>query len=478
MPASYLHGVETIESIVGGRSINIVKSAVIGIVGTAPLYTVESANQSTNAMKLLLNDRDAAKYGGKRKTGWTLPAALQSIYAQGSCQVIMINVFDPTTHKTAILAESKTFANNIITLAHEGVSSVVVKSGETTYVVNDDYTVDAENGIITRVSTGDIGATATVTVDYSYQDPTKVDAADIIGTVDENGNRTGLKLFQEAYSKFGFKPKILVTPGFEATEVRTELETLAGKLRAICAVTAPIGTTVQGAIEGRGADGDINFYTSSKRCKLLFPHLKAYDSVSNAYINESYSAYWAGCMARQDIEKGYWWSESNRQIQGIVGVELDLTAEINDPDSEVNALNEAGIMTVFNSFGTGFRTWGNRSASFPSYTAIDNFTSVRRTADVIEESIEYYSLQHMDAPINDALIDDILQSVNGFLKTQIQRGSLIGGSAWYDPANNDKTELANGHLTINYKFLPPPPLERLTYEAAIDINLFRQLQAA
>lgn len=39
---------------------------------------------------------------------------------------------------------------------------------------------------------------------------------------------------------------------------------------------------------------------------------------------------------------------------------------INDPNSEANLLNEAGIITVFNSYGTGIRLWGNRSAAFPS----------------------------------------------------------------------------------------------------------------
>lgn len=53
---------------------------------------------------------------------------------------------------------------------------------------------------------------------------------------------------------------------------------------------------------------------------------------------------------------------SNQEIAGITGVERTISAMINDPNCEANLLNEAGITTVFNSFGTGLRLWGNRYA--------------------------------------------------------------------------------------------------------------------
>lgn len=83
----------------------------------------------------------------------------------------------------------------------------------------------------------------------------------------------------------------------------------------------------------------------------------------------------------------------------------------------VNQLNEAGILTVFSSFGTGFRTWGNRSAAWPSVTHPRNFINVRRTADVLHESLEYAMLQFIDQPITEALIDAIVESVNAFIRT-------------------------------------------------------------
>ena len=84
-------------------------------------------------------------------------------------------------------------------------------------------------------------------------------------------------------------------------------------------------------------------------------------------------------------------------------MERNLTSMINDPSSEVNLLNEAGILTVFNSFGSGFRTWGNRNASYPTSTDPTNFINIRRTADIIHESVEYSMLQFIDYPIDNGL---------------------------------------------------------------------------
>jgi phage tail sheath protein FI len=94
-------------------------------------------------------------------------------------------------------------------------------------------------------------------------------------------------------------------------------------------------------------------------------------------------------------------------------IERQLSAMIDDPQSEVNLLNEQGITTVFSSYGSGFRLWGNRTAAWPTVSHMRNFENVRRTGDVINESLRYFSLQFIDMPINQALIDALVESVNG-----------------------------------------------------------------
>ncbi|MDI1471928.1 phage tail sheath subtilisin-like domain-containing protein [Thermodesulfovibrio sp. 1176] len=412
MPANFLHGVETIEIEKGARPIRAVKTAVIGLVGTAPIQDVESDYRTVNRPVLILNDRDAAKYFGTQKTGYTIPQALDAIFDQGSGIVIVVNVFNPDVHKNA----------------------------------------------------------------QNEPDPSQVTVSDIIGGTDASGNRTGMQAFKDCYNLFGFFPKILIAPVYcTQVSVATELNVMAGAIRAVAIVDAPAGTTFQQAIAGRGPNGSINFNFSSERMILCYPHLKVYDPATDTERLEPYSQRLAGVIAAKDIEKGYWWSPSNTEIKGITGVERNLSAMINDPNSEVNLLNEAGIVTVFNSFGTGLRTWGNRSAAWPSVTHPKNFINVRRTADVLHESIEYSMLQFIDFPINDALIDAICESVNMFIRTLIARGALIDGRCWFDKAKNPYTEIALGHLTFDIEFMPPTPAERITFESFINIELLKKL---
>ncbi|MBJ2559594.1 phage tail sheath family protein, partial [Salmonella enterica subsp. enterica serovar Kottbus] len=148
-----------------------------------------------------------------------------------------------------------------------------------------------------------------------------------------------------------------------------------------------------------------------------------------------------------------------------------------DPQTEVNQLNENGITTIFNSYGSGLRLWGNRTAAWPTVTHMRNFENVRRTGDVINESIRYFSQQYMDMPINQALIDALTESVNTWGRKLIADGALLGFECWYDPARNEQTELAAGHLLLSYKFTPPPPLERLTFETEITSEYLVSLES-
>src|SRR5690554_2724495 len=99
MAASFLHGVETVEQEVGGRVIRALKTAVIGLVGTAPVHLVDEADRKVNKLTLIANDKDAAKYFGPETEGYSIPSALRAIFDKGSGLVFVVNVFDPAVHK-------------------------------------------------------------------------------------------------------------------------------------------------------------------------------------------------------------------------------------------------------------------------------------------------------------------------------------------------------------------------------------------
>ena len=56
MPASFLHGVETIEIEKGARTIKTVKTAVVGLVGTAPLEDVDTDLSHTKSNSDQMDD--------------------------------------------------------------------------------------------------------------------------------------------------------------------------------------------------------------------------------------------------------------------------------------------------------------------------------------------------------------------------------------------------------------------------------------
>jgi uncharacterized protein len=499
MSASFLHGIEVIEVDSGPVPVTVVKSAVVGLVGTAPTWAVQApaTAPAVNAPTLVSSAVDAANFGPLVQ-GYTIPYALTAIQDQGAGQAIVVNVFDPTRHYTSVAASATTFnAQGAINLGHMGVSNVVVTSDPagTTYVANTDYTLDAVNGVVTLIpsgSGGHIATGATVLVAFNYADPTKVQDSDIIGAV-TSGVYTGMQALLTTYGTMGFFAKILIAPGYsQNADVAAAEVTLANAIRAVSLIDSPPSTIVSTAISNRGVTGNA-FNTASTRAVLCYPQETFYDTaivptgvtlgatgapVATQFNTTSvgpYSAWVAGAIAAQDLANGYWWSPSNVQVEGILGPDVQLYSSAVDASSDVNMLNANGILTVFNAFGTGLRVWGNRSSAFPNDTAPDNFISVRRTMDIIEESVELAMLQFIDQPISNALITAILASVNAFLRTLIQRGALVAGTASYDPAENPPSQISAGQLVFDIDVMPPPPAERLTFQTFIDVSLLQSL---
>jgi Bacteriophage tail sheath protein len=562
MPASFLHGIETIEVATGPVPITVVKSAVIGLVGTAPLWAVSGAldlwqpnwivaggqqivdangnvqqcltagttgaaapvwataldatttdgsaiwklvtlagtlSQTPTLVNFTANPNIAGSTAafGPMIQGYTVPYALAAIQAQAAGQAVVVDVFNPYVHFTAVSDQTLPMPASgaqAVNLGHMGVWNVVVTNagGTTTYINSADYTLDAINGIVTAKTGGAITVGEALTVSFNYADPDKVADTDIIGTV-TGAAYTGVQALRTTYGTMGFFPKILIAPGYSQNPASASaLIAMAQTIRAVALIDSPPATSPATAISNRGVTGNA-FDTSSDRALLCYPQERFLDTglvptgvtlsaagapvqnTSGATAVGPYSQWIAGTIAAKDLQKGYWWSPSNTQINGPLGPDVTLYASVLDAASDVNNLNAQGILTIFNAFGTGPRVWGNRSAAFPSSTTPDNFISVRRTMDVIEESVELSMLQFIDQPITNALISAILASVNAFIRSLIGRGALVAGSASYNSAENPPSQIAAGQLVFDIDVMPPPPAERLTFNVFIDTTLLSGL---
>lgn len=470
MAAGFLHGVETIELLAGPRPIRQVRTGIIGLVGVAPVH--HAANPvALNTPALIASELDAPRCG-PALAGYNIPSSLATIFKYAG-PVVVVNVFDPTVHKTDVPVAVQNIVAKKITLAHADlVSATVTTAADGACVAGVDYTIDRVTGIITILPGGNLAAAGTAKVAYSRANPAAVTSSDIIGAV-VGSVRTGAQALLNAKTLVGAKPKILISPGYSATRlVADALLLLAGpkKLRAVVYADVPVATTRDQAIAGRNSASPVDLQIASTRLKYCFPYVRA---AVGAPL-EPQSAVWAGITAETDRDLGYWFSPSNKTMKGVALTEIPLTSEYSDENCDTNLLNGAGISTAFATDGAGLKTWGNRSSAFPASQDITTFMSVQRTRDAIDEAIEYYSALRADEPITDVWIKEVLADVNAFVRVLIGRGATYPGSqATFDPAKNPPVELAAGKVKFTNRHCPPPPAELTTWESIIDTSLLR-----
>jgi phage tail sheath protein FI len=301
----------------------------------------------------------------------------------------------------------------------------------------------------------------------------EVTAADIVGTVDATGVRTGIKLFETALGQFGFEPMIYIAPRYSALgAVKQELISVTNKTEAMAYIDTPDGYTFDNAIDSRGLNGD--FATLTEGQKLLFPHFLIPNPASTGdadkYLNVPMSAFCAGLRAKIDMEEGWHVSSSNHRVTGVEGLDVALTFALGDLNCKGNLLNAAGVTTAVNMYGNGIVEWGNYSAGFPGNTNTEAFECVRRTRAIMKRAIEQACVRFIDKPFIKANVDAIRNTVNQYLNGLKSQGKIVDGQCFYRPESNSLNELALGHLTFDIEFTPTLPMQRLTFTYKIDLT--------
>ena len=263
--------------------------------------------------------------------------------------------------------------------------------------------------------------------------------------------KTGVHAFMKAEGMFGwkFKPRLLCAPGFtsafdgtNANPVAVELAVVAGNLRAIAIVDGP-DTTDDAAKAYRTK-------LNSQRLYIVDPKVTVWSTTANAHVPQPASARFCGVQARVDRNQGFWWSLSNKPLEGITGV----TRAVSYGD-QADYLNADAVNTIINT-GEGFITWGNRVATGDDLWV---FMSVRRTADFINEAIEKAYMEFVDKPFTKANLKFLIESGRAFLRDLQAFGAILGGNVWIDPEKNDDLQMARGRVVLSVEFEPPAPME-------------------
>ena len=440
---------------------------------TAEIVSVQGLN---GTVYILTTDYTVAAGVVTRVSGGAIPSGARLRVTYSKVEVQTVTSLDGLT--TYAETTDWTYAGGVITRVLGG-SIPVGSAVRVSYIAQNeifqedrDYTINPITGTITRVTTGlqqRIAADATVTVSYEY--PSDVTSAEIIGETLEDGTRTGIQAWLGSMQSLGFQPMLVAAPGWsDRIEVAQALETFVERTRAVAAIDAPIGLTPQEVLESRGSAGPAeNFFTSSKRVVACYPYVEVFDVTTSAPRLEPYSRRWVAMASATDLRFGYWYSPSNKELNGVQGMERLLTRIHNDPNSEVNLLTGAGVATIYRDYATGFVSWGAYSAGYPSTAEIENFVSVRRTLDVMQFALERACLIYIDQPLNTVIVN-VPATVNAFLDSQVALGAITWGRCSYDRRKNPSTELAKGIVRFDYEVTPMPGAQRIIFEQRVDIS--------
>ncbi len=493
MPETFLHGVEVLDIDSGPRPISTVRSGVIGIVGTAPN---SQAEVKASLAQGVIASNNAITYTSKLTGSIGNKISMTLVDPKANTQALAVSVSgrDITVRlatsgagaitttaaqlMTALAANTAAFA--LVAATNTGASSgagvlVATKKTALSGGVDDAFPLNTpvlvagsrkEAALLGLVGTlpdamdsiFDQAGAVVVVVRVAAGADDAATTANVIGGVDSvTGNYQGVHAFRGAESILGVSPRILIAPGFThqrtttANAVVSELVGIAQRLRAVIIADGP-STTDSDAVIYAGDFG-------SERVYLVDPFVIKLDANGENAVAYS-SPCVAGLIAKSDNDRGFWWSPSNQNINGIIGTERAIDFTLGDANARANLLNEAKVATIIRQ--DGYRLWGNRTLSSDPKLA---FLSVVRTRDILNDSLLRAHLWAVDRNITKTYVEDVVESVNDYLRHLTVIGAILGGTCWADPDLNTPDQVAQGKVYFDFDFTPPFPAEHITFRS-------------
>lgn len=280
--------------------------------------------------------------------------------------------------------------------------------------------------------------------------------ANVIGSVDELGRRTGAQALLSASTSLGVTPRILGAPGLDNQDVTTALVSIAQDLRAFAYAYAHNCTTISDVTAYRDQFG-------ARELMILWPQFEAFDTAAAQTTTISAVACALGLRAKLDQTVGWHKTLSNVAVNGVTGISADVFWSLQNPNTDAGILNAADVTTLIQR--NGFRFWGSRTCAGPaSLFPFENYT---RTAQILADTIAEAHLWAVDKPMHASLARDIIEGINAKFSELKSLGLIVDGQAWLNEELNTQESLKGGKLRIDYDYTPVPPLEDLGFQQRI-----------
>ncbi len=434
-------------------------------IGTAPVQQLSDRAKAINK-PILINSFDDAKSKIGYDDNWDVFTLCEVVYAHFKNRImpigpmIVINVLDPTTDK-------KTGSKSVSLTNKKGYidAPVILSTIEITDKVKDtDYT--AEYTIDGRILITDLKGTLgnPVTVSYSEIDISKVADTDIIGGMEADGTRLGLRCIELINQMFGMVPSILAAPGWSqkptvAAAMITSAQKINGHWDTIC--VADVDSSAAKDIDAAIAWIDTNLYRSNV-LKVGWPKAK--------FGEREYwlSTLMALRMQQTDYINGNvpFESPSNKTIE-VTGTVLADGTEIFFDEVQANELNASGITTI-NYRSGNWVLWGPHMSNFKdgddNIAPEDMFDcSVRMGRFLMNTFQRNYALD-VDKPLNRSHVDTILNDAQTWLNSLIADGKMLYGKILFLETSNPVSSIVKGDFKFDIKTTYTPAGKSLTFQ--------------
>ena len=472
---TFLHGVEVLDIDDGARPISTVRSSVIGLVGTAPSAD-ETAFPLNTPVLIAGSRREAAKLDLLGTGLGTLPAAMDGIFDQAGAVVIVVRVEEGET-------APETLANmlggvNAVNGQYEGVHALLGSESVVGYqpriLIAPGFTHTRVSGGVTAVTVGTQGSgyTTAPAVSFTGGGGTGAAATAVLGTGANAGKVVAVQITSPG-SGYTTAPAVVFTGGGGTLAAATASFGIVGN--AVVAELIGIAERLSAVIIADGPntnDADAIAYGNdfgSKRVYVVDPKVIVTDSTGFT-VTDWASPRAAGLIAKSDNDRGFWWSPSNQNINGIQGTARPIDFTLGDANARANLLNENNITTIIRQ--DGFRLWGNRTLSSDPKWA---FLCVVRTADIINDSLLRAHLWAVDRGITKTYVSDVIEGVNNYLRHLTNIGAILGGECWADPDLNTPDQIAQGKVYFDFDFTPVYPAEHVTFRSHLVNNYITEI---
>jgi phage tail sheath protein FI len=465
------------------------------VFGAAPLHLTKNGKDYINKPRIYNRYEDAVAELGY-STDWDkydLCEHMDACFVEfGVFPVIYVAVNDPEAGSTAMAPAPFILKGGQVDTNKELIIWTVTVKDEAatiTYVEGDDYllTLSKNNTVvITRVAGGAIvDLDAVLTVGGQQPSATPITAQDVIGGIDPNtGARTGLEVIEDVFQATAKVPGIIICPKFSsdpevAAVMEAKCENINGCFACTCLIDVDTATVTKAQDVNAWKDAN-NIVFARQQCLFGKPSLVGTtgQKVFHFASQQGPLMQWTDAYRGDGLP---YQSPSNKPMR-MNALLVDDGTELPMHLFDANMLNSQGVVTALNWIG-GWRSWGNRTACYPSNTDVkDMFIPVRRMFDFIGNSIVLTIWQKVDEPGNRRLIDSVVNSLQLWLDGLANSEALLGARVEFRQDENPTIELMNGHYVFHVYIAVPTPAEwldfRIEYWLPYVETLFEADQAA